>query len=315
MNKIELLKMMLRIRLAEEKIVEVYPEQKMRTPVHLSIGEEAVSAGVCSLLKKEDLIFCSHRCHAGFLAKGGGLLEFFSEIYGKETGSNKGRGGSAHLGSNDIGVYAGSILAGMSPVAVGAAFSFMSQDNDNIAVSFLGDAATEEGVFAESLNFAIVKNIPVIFVCENNLFSTHTHIKYRQPDIPIYKRVEGLGIKSVQVDGNNVLDVVEAAKAAVEYTRKRKGPYFIESLTYRWFQHVGPDQDFDNPYRTKEEVQGWMDKCPIKRLKQSLIEENILNEKEINRIEENIKEEVNQAHNEAVSAPWPENKDLLKNVY
>src|SRR3989338_9607744 len=184
---LSLYRKLLLIRQTEEKIAEKYQEREMRCPVHLSIGQEAVAVGVCDNLKKEDIVYSNHRCHAHYLAKGGNLNRMIAEIYGKETGCAKGRGGSMHLIDLAAGFGGATPIVGNSvPIAVGAAFSNKLKGDKNIAVVFLGDGSTEEGVFHESLNFAILKKLPVLFVCENNLFSVYTNLSERQPKRQIY---------------------------------------------------------------------------------------------------------------------------------
>ncbi len=313
--KKELLSTMIKIRTAEEKIVEVYPEQQMRTPTHLSIGQEAVATGVAAALNNDDQIFAGHRCHAAYLAKGGQLDAFFSELCGRSTGSNAGRGGSAHLADSKLGFYASPILGAMIPVAVGAGLSFKMDRSKRIAVTFFGDAALEEGVFSESLNFAVIKKLPVLFICENNLYSTHTHIKDRQPRSPIYKRVSIPELKASQCDGNDVEMVYKTAVTAVNACRGGNGPVFLEFLTYRYREHVGPLYDYDKGYRTKSEVERWQKRCPIKQYAQKLIRQNTVTKQEINNLQQQSIEQATQAYEKALKSPWPQPQSMLKQVY
>lgn len=311
---LDLYKQMLLIRIAEEKLAEIYPKGEMRTPTHFSIGQEAVSVGVCGALRNTDAVFASHRCHAAYLAKKGDLKEMTAELFGRKNGACGGRSGSAHLSCPDNNMFSAPILSAMIPVAVGAGLAFKMDKRTDIAVSFFGDAAVEEGVFSESINFAVVKNIPVLFVCENNFFSTHTHIRCRQPDIPIYKRVFGLGIKAARVDGNNALEVYGAAASIVKKMRLDKKPVFLECITYRYREHVGPNMDLENPYRTSEEVRAWMARDPIKRVERELLKKKYLNNAAINRIKEGIKGRVDSAISFARKSAWPKRGELLKNV-
>jgi pyruvate dehydrogenase E1 component alpha subunit len=310
-----LLTSMMKIRQAEETVVDVYHEQTMKTPTHLSIGQEAVAVGVCSALKEDDQVFVSHRCHAVYLAKGGSLENFFSELCGRESGSNKGRAGSAHLSDPNVGVFTSPILGGMIPVAVGAALSFQMDKAKKIAVAFFGDAAIEEGVFAESVNFAVLKKLPVLFVCENNLYSTHTHIKDRQPPSAIFKRVRTPELGTRQVDGNDIEVVYLAAKEAIGHCRKGKGPFFLEFLTYRFREHVGPLYDYDKGYRTKKEVEAWQKQCPILRYKKKLIMKKVIAEKEIAFFEKQLKKEARSSYQKALTAAWPNPKTLTDWAY
>jgi|TARA_B100002003_G_scaffold247857_1_gene280279 pyruvate dehydrogenase E1 component alpha subunit len=314
-KKISLYKAMLRIRMIEEQIAKYYPLGEMRTPTHFSIGQEAVATGICSVMKSSDLAFASHRSHAPYIARGGCLKQMTAELFGRSTGACKGKGGSAHLSSPENNMYSSPILSGMMPVAVGAAVSFSMDRKRQVAVAFFGDAAVEEGVCAESINFAVVKKLPVLFVCENNLFSTHTHIRYRQPPIPIYKRMRGLGINSNIIDGNDVLKVYASSKECIRQCRNGNGPHFLECVTYRHREHVGPDYDFNNPYRTRKEVESWMRKCPIKRLEKLLISEKLLTIKKIESFKSHISCEIEEAIQYARNSPWPHKKSLLEDVY
>lgn len=312
---LELFKQVLRIRIIEERIAHIYPGEEMRTPTHFSIGEEAVSVGICAALRKNDWVFNTHRCHAGYLAKGGDLRKMMAELFGRSTGACKGKSGSAHLSSPQHKMYAAPILGAMIPVAVGAALSISMDNKKDITVTFLGDAACEEGVFAESINFAVLKKLPIFFVCENNFYCTHTHIRYRQPSIPIYKRIGGLGIKACKVDGMNVLGVYKTAKNIVETIRKGKGPYFMECSTYRYLEHVGPNYDFYNPYRSRTEVESWIKKCPVRQMRRLLLKNKVITEKNIALIEKQINNEIDNAIEYARRSPWPKAKDLLRDVY
>ena len=215
-------------------------EQQMQTPTHLSIGQEAVAVGVCQALQNADQVFASHRCHAAYLAKGGDYDGFFAELCGRVTGISRGRAGSAHLTDPRAGIFSSPILGEMIPVAVGAAWSAQLDGRQQVAVCFLGDAATEEGVFAESVNFAALKRLPVLFVCENNLYSTSSPLRVRQPPSPIFERVRIPEMSTRQIDGNDAVGVYQAAAEAVTALRAGQGPVFIECLTYRIREHVGP---------------------------------------------------------------------------
>ncbi len=305
---------MLKIRRVEEQVVSVYGQKQMRTPTHLSIGQEAVAVGVCGALKKNDQVFASHRCHAAFLARGGSVDQFFLEMCGRKGGINQGRGGSAHLSDSSIGFFSSPILGGMVPVATGAALSFQLNKTKNVAVVFSGDAGLEEGVFAESVNFALLKKLPIIFICENNLYSTNTHIRYRQPKIPIFKRVSGL-LKPRQVDGNDVQKVYAAAKSVVDSCREGKGPFFLEFLTYRFREHVGPLYDYNVGYRTKKEVFDWEKKCPVLQSKRKILKEKIMSAKAIELVDQKLIAEFKQSYVKALKGSWPAKKDLARGVY
>ena len=255
---------MARIRKAEEAIVARYPEQEMRCPAHLSIGQEAVAAGVCAALGPDDTALSGHRCHAHYLAKGGGLREMFAELYGKATGCCAGKGGSMHLTAPQVGMLgASAIVAGTIPMAVGSALAASLRGTSDVSVAFFGDAAMEQGVTHESLAFAALRHLPVLFVCENNLYATHSPLAARQPSADIWPRAAAHGVPGVGVDGNDVLEVYRAARAAVERSRRGDGPTFIEAKTYRWREHVGPNFDIDLGYRTQAELDAWIARDPL----------------------------------------------------
>jgi len=308
---------MLRIRRVEETLADLYAEQEMRTPTHFSIGQEAVAVGVCAVLNQDDVIFSGHRCHAHYLAKGGDLLGMVGELYGKEIGSAKGRGGSVHLNQPDVGVIASSAILGQTmAVATGSAFAFAMDDSPRIAVSFFGDGAVEEGIFHETVNFAVVRRLPILFVCENNLYSTHTPLEVRQPiDRPIYRRVESYGLSSEQVDGNDVVAVYQAAARGVAHCRSGKGPYFMECMTYRWREHVGPLFDYDRGYRSKEEVEQWMARDPITRLSEFCVQRGICTKDELETWRQSFEQQVYNAVAVAKRSPFPSVEHILEGTY
>ena len=250
---------MTRIRRAEEAIVARYPEQEIRCPTHLSIGQEAVAVGVCQALSEQDVVLSGHRCHAHYLAKGGSLRRMFAELYGKATGCCGGKGGSMHLASPETGMLgASAIVAGTVPIAVGAALAAALRGSDDVSVAFFGDAGIEQGVTHESLAFAALRRLPVVFVCENNLYATLTPLSKRQVSADVWPRAVAHGLPGVSVDGNDVLAVYEAAAHAVARARAGDGPTFIEAKTYRWREHVGPNFDVELGYRTQAELDAWM---------------------------------------------------------
>lgn len=318
MNSIKsnLLSVMLRIRKAEEKIVEVYARDgKMRTPTHLSIGQEAVAAGLALALQEGDQVFAGHRCHAAYLAKGGDFNAFFAELCGRATGISGGRAGSAHLTDAKAGIYASPILGGTIPIAAGAALSFKMDGKKNVAVAVFGDATIEEGIFAETVNFAISKRLPVLFLCENNLYSTHTPLSARQPASPIFERVRMREFPTEQIDGNDALKVYETLSTTLKCIRSAQMPYFVECLTYRIREHVGPLNDYDRGYRTKEEVDAWIAKCPIKRLSKKLIDEKIMTASEIEAEEKKWAKAADDAYDLALKSPWPDALSMTEKVY
>jgi len=312
-----LLREMMRIRCAEETLADLYAEQEMRTPTHFSIGQEAVAVGVCAALESDDVVYSGHRCHAHYLAKGGSLLAMAGELYGKEIGAAKGRGGSVHLAQPSVGVIASSAILGQTiAVAVGSAFAFALDHTPHVSVSFFGDGAIEEGVFHESMNFAAVRKVPVLFVCENNLYSTHTPLHVRQPaGLAIFERVRAYGIASAHVDGNDVLAVYQEASKAAEHCRRGDGPYFLECATYRWREHVGPLWDYDRGYRSKEEVEQWLARCPIKRLSEYCLTQSLCTEDELRSWRREFEEEVAGAVAVAKRSPFPPVESILDGTY
>ena len=307
---------MLKIRNIEEKIAELYPEQEMRCPTHLYIGQEAIATGVCANLRREDYVLGTYRGHGIYLAKGGDMKAMLAELYGKKTGCAKGKGGSMHLVAPEVGFLGTSALvAGCIPLAVGAALGSVMQKDNRVAVVFFGDAATEEGVFHESLNFASLKNLPVIFVCENNFYAVYSHLSARQASDNIYKRAEAHNMPGVRVDGNDVIAVFETAQEAIKQARGGEGPTLIECRTYRWKEHVGPYFDYDLGYRSKEELDEWIEKCPLKRYKEFLLNHHVMSELEMNQIAKQIDDEIEEAVQFAKNSPFPDASELTADVY
>ena len=257
----------LKIRMVEESIVLEYPNREMRTPTHLHIGQEAIPSAVCHALNQDDYIFGYYRSHGWYLAKGGNLDRMIAELFGKSTGCSRGYGGSMHLIDLDVG-FTGTtaIVAGAMPHAVGAGFTFKSRNTQQVAITCFGDGATEEGLFQESLMFAALRKLPVLFICENNGLATNTLIRDRQPQVEIYKRAAAHGVAAFQVDGNNALEVHKVASEAVKKARTGGGPSFIECKTYRYLEHCGPAYDFHLGHRTQMEIEDWKQRDPLKWL-------------------------------------------------
>jgi len=311
-----LFRTMLLIRRFEEKIVEVYPLQDMKTPVHLCIGEEAIAAGVCAHLRKEDYVFTTHRGHGHCLAKGMEPGILYSEFYGRKSGCCKGKGGSMHPASREHNVLGTSaIVGGGIPLAVGAALASRIRGDKRVAVSFFGDGASEEGTFHESLNFASLKKLPVIFVCENNHYATNSPISARQPHSNIVMKAYGYGISGIQVNGNDVVEIYKAAQEAIQIARSGGGPALIECKTYRWKGHVGPDCDYEKGCRPRQELEDWMDKCPVAAFREYLINRNIIDEKGFMAIERGIDADLEVALQSARESLLPERDDLFRDVY
>ena len=308
---------MLRIRLVEEKIAKLYPEQEMRCPVHLSIGQEAIAVGVCAHLEKKDIVMSAHRAHAHYLAKGGNLKAMLAELYGKSTGCAMGKGGSMHLIDLQSGFFSAVPIVGSTiPIAVGVAWAFKMKKSANIVAVFLGDGATEQGVFFESLDFASLKDVPILFVCENNLYSVYSNLKVRQsPNRKISKLAESHGIKAFTGNGNDVQQVSELTREAIDYIKNQHAPAFIELETFRWLEHCGPNFDDELDYRQQGELDQWRAKCPIKSYKSMVIETGQVTEGEISTIEENIIDEINDAFKFAKESPFPSFKVLNQHIY
>jgi pyruvate dehydrogenase E1 component alpha subunit len=305
---IELLRGMKRIRLVEEGIAERYPQGKMRCPMHLSIGQEAAAIGVGLALQQSDLAVSSHRAHAHYLSKGGNLKAMLAEIYGKATGCSSGRGGSMHLIDTNIGFMGSTAIVGNSmPVGVGLALSLQLRKSSAVSAVFCGDGSLEEGVFYESANFAAVRKLPVLFVCENNLYSVYSHLRVRQPqDRKIHKMVEAIGVPTLLVDGNDPQAVYEAALVAIAHIRDGRGPFFLELTTYRWREHCGPNYDNDIGYRTEEEFQEWKLKDPIPLFEEKLFAGLTLDKLAVKHMEDEIQAEIRVAFDFAESSLFPE---------
>jgi pyruvate dehydrogenase E1 component alpha subunit len=308
---------MLRIRLVEEEIAANYPEQEMRCPVHLSIGQEAVPAGVCANLNNEDYVLSSHRSHGYYLAKGGDLTAMISEIYGKAGGCTMGKGGSMHLFDQKVGFLGAIPIVGSAiPIAAGVAFGTLMKGGEKITVVFFGDGAIEEGVFHETLNFAALKKIPLLFICENNYYSVYSPLSVRQPsNREIVSIAQGHGIESYQGDGNNVLDVYHLTKKAINRIHHGEGPIFLELKTYRWLEHCGPYYDNDIGYRTKEEFLSWKERCPIDLFKRYLIQKNVIQSNVVEDMGKKIKTDIKNAFDKAKKDVFPDKSELNKNIY
>lgn len=316
---VSLYKTMLKIRICEESLVEPILKGEIKTPCHLYTGEEAIATGVCAALEKDDYIFGNHRSHGHYIAKGGDVKKLIAEIYCKETGCSKGRGGSMHVIAPEVGFLgAAPIVAGTISLAVGAALASKIRGESRVTVSFFGDGAAGEGVLYESLNFAALRKLPIIFACENNLYSTHMPFKECRAKDNIYESGIPFGVPGYRVDGNNVLEVYEVTKKAVERCRKGDGPALIEFVTYRLRGHVGPDdniQGLHTDIRPKEEVEGWRKRDPVKNFENFLLQNGILSQDEIDQIKLTIEEEIKEAHIFARTSPYPDERELDRYVF
>jgi pyruvate dehydrogenase E1 component alpha subunit len=306
----------LRIRMVEEAIAERYAEQEMRCPVHLSIGQEATAVGVCHALLHSDRVFSTHRCHAHYLAMDGDLKAMLAEIYGKAAGCIGGRGGSMHLTDPAKGLIASvPIVASSIPLAVGAALADQIDGNKNVSVAFFGDASVEEGVFHESANFASLRKLPVLFICENNLYSVYTPLNDRQPPRQITELARAHGMSFASADGNDVAAVFKATQEAVARARRGDGPTFLLFDTYRWREHCGPGFDNHIGYRTEAEYETWRARCPIEASRVKLQGLNLLTPAEEEAMMAAFKREIDMAFEFAKAAPLPEPSWATAHVY
>ncbi len=301
-----------RIRRVEEEIARIYPTDKLKSPVHLSLGQEAVAAAMCAPLSREDIVFGTYRSHASYLAKGGDLKGMLAEMYGKATGCTKGKGGSMHLIDLDAGVMGTSAVVGTTIAnAVGYAYSVKLKRQNAVVMSFFGDGASEEGVFAESLNFACLKKLPVVFVCENNGYAIHTHQTKRQGLPDICARARAAGLPAELITDNDILAMHEKSTAAVNalHDGAATGPFFFECKTYRWREHVGPGEDFKLGFRTRSEAQPWIDNDQVKRVA-SLVPAALRKT-----IEDSVEAEIEEAIAFAEESPFPQLTELMTDVY
>ncbi len=307
----------LRIRLVEEEIVNRYGEQEMRCPTHICIGQEAPPVGVSVHLNDNDYVFSAHRSHGHYLAKGGDLSAMIAELYGRATGCAAGKGGSQHLIDMEAGFLGSApILASTISVAVGAAWAAKRRGEDRVVVVYFGDGATEEGAFHEALNFAGVNRLPVVFVCENNLYSVHSALDMRQPEHRTVKDIGPVhGLEALAGDGNDMDLAWQLGKYAVERARSGANPVLLEFFTYRWKEHCGPNEDAILGYRSEEEIEAWRDRCPVSTYEQRLLHEQVLSSSAAADYRKEIGAEVSAAFDFATSSPYPELNELDRFVY
>jgi TPP-dependent pyruvate/acetoin dehydrogenase alpha subunit len=254
----------LRIRLFEEKIIEIYPTDKIQSPVHLSIGQEAVAVGVCSQFAPEDMLFINYRGHAFYLAKGGPMQEMMAELYGRRGGLSGGKSGSMHLAAPQVNVMgASAVVASTISHAVGAALAGKILNQDRIFITTFGDGATEQGVYHESLNFASLHNLPVLFLCENNKLAVHSPLSERQ-SYALHQHAKSYGIKSYQIsEGYDFMEISKVTADVISYIKKTGSPVLLEVMTCRYKEHVGPGEDLHIGYRDAAEVNHWKTLDPL----------------------------------------------------
>ncbi len=319
MKKIEkkLLFKMLRIRNIEQAIADNYKFQKMRCPVHLSIGQEAPAVGIMENLRKNDKIVTAHRSHAHYLAKGGNLNSMIAELHGKSSGCAKGKGGSMHLIDLEAGVSAAVPIVGSTiPIGVGISWNMKLRKMKNIVVIFFGDGATEEGVFLESLDFASLHSLPVLFVCENNHFSVYSPLSNRQSKKrDIIKIAKAIGISGSKIHGNDVLSIYKKSKKIINNIKRNTKPHILLLDTFRHLEHCGPNNDNHLNYRSKNYIRKWLDNCPIQNLKKKLLRNKFVTHAQIKNYENKISNEIKFAFKYANISKFPEKKYLLKNIY
>ncbi|MHB1002049.1 MAG: thiamine pyrophosphate-dependent dehydrogenase E1 component subunit alpha [Armatimonadota bacterium] len=310
------LEMMLSIRFTEDQIADWVTDGIARCPCHLGIGQEAIAVGLASALRSSDRVFGTHRSHSQFLALGGTVESLLCEVLGKASGCSKGMGGSMHLYDAPNGFMGSVPIVGATiPLAVGAALAAKMDGNGDVAAAFFGDGSAEEGVLHESLNLAAVYGLPVIFVCENNLFASHLHVSQRQPCNTISRFADSHCIDSAVVDGNDIVAVSRLAHRVVEKARGENDPFFIEAITYRWKGHVGAREDIDVGVMRNTDLILWKMRDPIMRLAKALANNGILSESDFIELKNHVKSKVESAAKIAVEADYPDMSQLLGPVY
>ena len=306
-----------KIRSVEEKIAKNYQDNKMRCPTHLSIGQEAVAAATGLALNNSDIAISYHRSHAHFLSKGGDPKKLFAELHGYEEGCSKGVGGSMHLIDLKNNFYGSTAIVSNSiPIGVGLAYSLKLAKKKNIICIYIGDAAVEEGVFFESINFSILKKLPVVFICENNFFSVYTHLKNRQPpQRKIYKLAKAMGAISYKLKQDNPFKLFKKVKNIFDNVRKKPSTHFIEIETCRYLEHCGPNDDSKLGYRSIKELVKWKKKDPLVFSKNYLIKSKLINKKKIEILDKKIINSINKDFAYLKKLKKPQFKNINKLVY
>ena len=284
---ISLYEFMLQLRMVEETIVsEYHPADEMRCPIHLCIGQEAVSSVLSIKLRSDDHLFSHHRSHGYYLAKGCSLTGLISELYGKITGSNKGLAGSQDISSSENNFYAGAILTGSLGIATGVAYSKKLRKDKSIVACCFGEGATDQGIFWEAMNYASLKKLPILFICENNIYATYSHLNKRMANTDICEKVSSFGVKTKRLFGNDVVALYEYINNV--YNDLSNGPVFLETMTYRLSSHVGPEDD-SHIYRSLKEMDQWKKLCPIANFEKLINNKSYINKNEIvNKISKEI---------------------------
>ena len=313
---IELYHTMVRIRMVDERIAADYQNDEFKMPIHLSIGQEAVAAGVCAHLEKDDYVFPTHRSHAQYLAKGGDLRKMIAELYLRRTGCSHGRGGSMHLVAPEVGILGSSaIVGGDIPLGTGTALASELKKDGRVTAVFFGDGAVDEGTFHESLEFAALKSLPVLYVCENNHYAINSPEAQRHKVLNIARWAEGYGVPGCRINGNDVLEVSEHAQKAIDDCRNGNGPAFLECDTYRWKGHIGTVDDVGDGFRSKEEHDYWRSKCPIQWYREYLESVGLWDSAKEKTQREEIAAEIQEAFEFAQNSPKPSPEELMDCVY
>lgn len=308
----EMYEKMLHTRKFEEKVAYFFSMGMVHGTTHLYVGEEASAIGACSALEDTDLITSTHRGHGHCIGKGVDLNKMMAELLGRATGYCKGKGGSMHIADLERGnLGANGVVGGGHAIAVGAALTLKMKKRDNVVVCFFGDGAANEGSFHEALNLASVWKLPIIFICENNMYGMSVPTSKSMNIINVADRAAGYGMKGMVIDGNDVVEVYETIMEAKDYV-KQNGPILIEAKTYRWLGHSKSDA---NVYRTKEEIASWKEKCPIKRLRKYLEDNRIFTAEELDEIEKKTTEDMEKAVEFAQNSPYPSLDTILEDVY
>lgn len=309
-----LYKTMLLIRKFELRLAEIYHTDAIKSPVHLSVGQESIAVGICDPLKKEDIVSNTYRCHATYIAKGGDLNEMMAELYGKQTGCAGGKAGSMHLVDIKNGIVGASAVVGTTiPIAAGYALAAKRDakaGQQRVIVSVFGDGGTEEGCFYETLNFAALHQLPMIFVCENNRLAIHTPVEKRWATDKLLERVQTFGIPTHKIDDADVFKIRDTVSNLADQIRNKKGgPFFIECATYRWLEHVGPRDDHSDNYRDLQEFKKWKDNDQIARLA------GMLDNKTREQLDKEVDLAIKQSEEFAEKSPYPAAEELYTHVY
>lgn len=314
---LELFKRMIWLRLTEEAIAKAYPMQEIRCPVHLCIGQEAVSVGAAVALMSGDSLFGTHRSHGPYVARGGDIGAMLAEIYGKVAGCSGGRGGSMHLADLAAGFWgAVPIVASTIPIATGMALGFQMRGEKRVSMVVFGEGATEEGVFSESIQYAALKKLPIVYVCENNAFAVNTPLEERRPaGFCIGDVARAYGLATATGDGNDADCVYRLCHKAVERARRGEGASYMEFATYRWVEHCGPADDSHLPCRSAEELEKWRRHCPIRNMERKILADGLATAEALEAITTQIGTEIDEAMCYAQSAPFPKQDSAATGVY